>query len=168
MDKEIRTGRLIMKPYEENNRDGLAELLTNEQIKETFMIPEFTSQKSLDDAVDKLYRASLSDEHFERGIFLQDVLIGFVNDVYMSDDSIEIGFAIHPNYHNHGYATEMLCAVIRSLLNNGYSSVIAGAFEQNCASIRVMQKSGMTKIDKEEDILYHGTTMHCVYFSISK
>ena len=110
----------------------------------------------------------MDDEHFERGIFLGDILIGFVNDVDTTDNCIEIGYAIHPDYHNRGYATEMFRAVVCSLLDNGYSSVVAGAFEQNSASIRVMQKCGLTKIDKEEDILYRGTTMHCVYYALSR
>lgn len=81
MDKMIITERLTVKPFAEADKAALAGLLTNEQIKETFMIPDFPTGEALSAAVDKLYRASLADEHFERGIFLGNTLIGFVNEV---------------------------------------------------------------------------------------
>lgn len=61
----------------------------------------------------------------------------------------------------------MFRAVISALMSSCYTTVTAGAFEHNLASIRVIQKCGLTRIDEEEDILYRGTTMHCVYFAIT-
>lgn len=77
---------------------------------------------------------------------------------------IELGYVIHPAYQGKGYATEMLNAVLLDLKELGYIKVLAGAFEENIASIRVMEKCGMEKTDREEDIAYRGRKHHCVYY----
>lgn len=168
MKKNIRTERLTVIPYEPEDRENLIGLITDEIIKKGFMIPDYSTEAELSIAVDKLYNASMSDEHFERGIFLDNVLIGFVNDVEAKDGKIEIDYVIHPNFQSRGYATEVLRAVIETLLDSGYSVVTAEAFDWNIASIRVMEKSGMKKIRKEEDIFYQGRNQHCVFCSVSR
>ena len=42
------------------------------------------------------------------------------------------------------------------------------AFEENSASTNVMVKCGMKRITKTEDIEYHNSIKHCVYYSICK
>ncbi len=143
----------------------MIELLTNETIKETFMIPEFGSREEAAAMFRKLQQYSNSEDHYEYGIYLQNELIGFVNDVCIEHGSIEIGYAIHPDFHNRGYATEVLAAVIEDLFQKGYSTVIAGAFENNRASFRVMEKCGMTRIEREDDIFYHNKKQHCLYYA---
>ena len=63
---------------------------------------------------------------------------------------------------------DILQTATRLFFEKGYSRVIAGAFEENPASIKVMKKSGMRKIKKEEDIEYRGRTHHCLYYAIDK
>ena len=43
--------------------------------------------------------------------------------------------------------------------------VYAGAFAENPASLRVMQKAGMTLMDKTEDLEYRGKTHHCIFYA---
>jgi len=47
----------------------------------------------------------------------------------------------------------------------GFSEVLAGAFEENLASMRIMEKSGMTRIEKTDEIEYRGKVHQCVYYS---
>lgn len=166
MKKTIKTERLNIKPYEESDRADLSEILTNEEINKTFMIPDFKREEELEKMVNRIIDYSYLDEHFERGIYLDDKLIGFVNDVGIEGGEIELGYVIHPAFQGKGYATEMLKAVIDELLQTKFSKVITGVFIENTASIRVMQKCGMQRIDKEEDIVYQGINHHCIYFSI--
>lgn len=81
MDKTIKTDRLEIKPYRVADRKRMAELLTNSEIRKTFMIPDFKTEEDLLYMIEKLYQFSLADNHFERSIYLEDSLIGFVNDV---------------------------------------------------------------------------------------
>lgn len=164
----IRTRRLIIDVYQDANDSRIKEMLTNDEIKKNFMIPDFKTEEDLNSMVKKLKDYSHSEEHYERGIYLEDELIGFVNEVEMNEHSIELGYVIHPTYQNKGYATEMLQAVIKDLFCKGYDQVIAGAFEENTASFRVMEKCGMSRIEQEDDIVYHGQKRHCFYYAISR
>ena len=168
MKKIIKTSHLIIKPYEDIDQIRLAELLTNKEIKKTVPITDCETEKALSEMVTKLQNLSRSDDHFERGIYLDALLIGSVYDVEIDNDAIELGYLIHPACHNKGYATEMLRAVIQELLHDNYSTITACAFEENHASIQVMKKSGMKKTNKEKDIDDHGVKRHCVYYAISK
>lgn len=164
----IKTGRLEIMPSRVKDFPNLAEILTNSQIKKTYMIPDFETREALNIMVQKIAQYSLSDQRFERGIFLEDRLIGFVNEVERKDGSMELGYVIHPSFWGRGYATEMLKSVIEMLLEAGFSQVITGAFEENTASIRVMEKCGMRKTDLEADIAYRGRNHHCIYYSFEK
>jgi RimJ/RimL family protein N-acetyltransferase len=54
--------------------------------------------------------------------------------------------------------------MISVIFSLGYSSVRTGAFENNIASIRVMEKSGMKKCDHTEFIEYNGTIHNCIFY----
>lgn len=168
MKAYIKTERLEIMPFRTKDSSDLAEILTNSRIKKTYMIPDFESREALNALVQKIAQYSLSDQRLERGIFLEDRLIGFVNEVERKDSSIEVGYVIHPSFWGMGYATEMLKAVIGMLFEDGFSEIITGAFEENTASIRVMEKCGMRKAAAEEDIAYRGRNHHCVYYTIEK
>lgn len=166
MIKVIKTKRLEIKPYQDADEKAMIELLTNQKIKESFMIPDFETEKEAINMFKKLQAFSYSEEHYERGIYIDNKLIGFVNDVEIGDGVIELGYVIHPDHQNIGYASEMLQAVIDELFREGFHQIVAGAFENNAASIQVMQKCGMKKIAKEEDICYHGVFHHCYYYAV--
>lgn len=164
----IKTSRLILKDYEDEDQDSMVALLTNEEIKKTFMIPDFQTRNEAIAMFKKYQGFSKSDSHYELGIYRSHELIGFINDVFVDGASIELGYVIHPDFHNNGYATEALAAAISDLFRRGYCEIIAGAFEENAASCRVMEKCKMTRIDREEMIRYHDQLHHCIYYSIKK
>ncbi len=162
----LRTSRLTLHAYNECDETRMMQILCNEQIKKTFMIPDFESDSQVRDLFYKLMGFSRDEAHFEYGIYLDGELIGFVNDCGMDETSIEVGYVILPEYQGRGYATEAVGACINELFRMGYRKVIAGYFEENPASGRVMEKCGMHRIDEEEDIEYQGTVHHCLYCAI--
>jgi len=168
LNKTIITERLTIKPYTEQDEDDMISLLTNDVIRKTFMIPDLPTKEKQQAMFRKLLSWSQSGEHLELGIYLNKRLIGFLNDVMNENKAIELGFVIHPDYHGRGYATEALRATINHLFNLGYHEVVAGAFVENVASMKVIRKCGMEKIDKTEGIPYRGEIRHCQYFSIRK
>lgn len=167
MKNVIKTKRLEIKPYQDTDQGAMIELLTNEEIKKGYMIPDFETNEEAIKMFQKIQALSTEDNHFERGIYLDQQLIGFVNDVDIDDSVIELGYVIHPKFHNQGYATEMLEAVIEELFQEEFTKIVTGAFEQNIASIHVMQKCGMSKLAKEDDIEYQGTVHHCHYYAVT-
>ena len=161
------TRRLIIKTYEDTDEERMVELLTDETIRETYMLPEFDTRSQAVTYFKKLRQVSFSADHYEYGIYRNNELIGFVNDVSIEKDSIEIGFVIHPDSQNNGYATEMLFAVIKDLFSRGFSTVTACVFENNKASRRVLEKCGMKRAKEETNIHYQGRQRHCIYYSVS-
>lgn len=165
---QIKTERLILKPYSEQDIDTFIDLLTNPEITSTFMVPELESRSRAEELVRKLIVFSQPDDtrHLEYGIYLNGKMIGFVNDCEIEDDEIEIGYVIHPQYQGRGYATEAVHAVIAELREMGFRKVTAGYFSENTASLRVMEKCGMQKttITDEED--YRGKRHICKYCEI--
>ena len=164
----LRTKRLALRPYADLDREGMLRLLTDEEIKRTFMIPDFGSPADADAMFEKLKAWSLCNTHYERGIYLEEQLIGFINDVEIEGPCIEVGYVIHPAHHNQGFATEALSCAIRDLFDKGFSQVKAAAFWDNRASRRVMEKCGMRLTAQTGSVTYHGKLQECVYYAIDK
>ena len=145
----LRTKRLTLKPYAQEDIPALAKLLQNKEITKTFMVPDFETKAQVAVLVQKLISfSSLADtRHLEYGIYLNDALIGFVNDCGIEEDSIEIGYVIHPNHQGKGYATEAVKAVLHELKKMGFHKVTAGYFQENIASRQVMLHCGMEPVE---------------------
>lgn len=145
---------------------AMLDLLTNDRIKQTYMLPDFAEKEDALPLFQRLLGRSQDDAHFVRGIYADGKLVGFLNDVEIENGSIELGYVIHPNHWGKGYATAALKAAISELFRLGCREVVTGAFSRNTASIRVMEKAGMTLQEKTEEINYRGQTHHCIYYSI--
>lgn len=166
--KEILTARLCLRPFREEDMEALYGLLTNEEIKNTYMIPDFPSREAADKMCRRFVDLSLDEGHFVRGIYLENGLIGFLNDVETTEKTVEIGYVIQPLHWNRGYATEAVQGALAVLLDSGFDAVRAGYFEENGASGRVMEKAGMEKITYEDTLEYRGKTHRCLYYEKRK
>lgn len=149
----------------ESDEAALTELLTNDQIRQTYMLPDFPRREDALPLARKLMELSRNDSRFVRGMDENGTLVGFLNDVEIENGCIELGYVVHPSHWGKGFATTALMLAIRELFRLGYREVICGAFAENPASIRVMEKAGMHRIDKTDEIEYRGTVHQCVYFS---
>lgn len=158
---------LALRPYDEADQDAMIELLTDERVREGFILPDFNTRDEAAAMFGRLLKYSRGEDHFERGVFVHGRLIGFVCDVRIEGDTIELGYVIHPNEQGKGYATRALGEAIRTLFAQGFNRVVACAFVDNAASFRVMEKCGMTKTGMETDICYRGKTRVCRYYAIS-
>jgi len=165
---KLETERLLLRPIEQSDMEQLLPLLKNDVIKQTYMIPDFPSEESAVRLAKRFIDLSQGEEKLVVGIALDGRLIGFLNETEKGEGWIEVGYALHPGFHGRGYMTEALGAVIDTLLRSGISAVMAGAFEENCASIRVMEKCGMKRMDRTETIDYRMKQHRCVYYMIEK
>lgn len=161
----IKTERLILKNIELNDKFDMVEMFLNNEIKETYMIPDFEDMEKYNKLFNRFMELSNDSNRFVRGIYLNDTLIGFLNDVEVIGLSVEIGYVISPKHKGNGYMTEALKASIKYLLNNGFNEVICGAFDFNHASMKVMQKAGMIKLDRTDYVTYKGQDIKCIYYS---
>ena len=132
------------------------------------MVPDMADEKTQNAIFERFRKLSQSDDRFMYGIFLQNRLIGFIHEVFIKDNEIELGYVIDPAHKGKGYASEALAASVKALFEKRYKAVTAGAFEENPASLRVMEKCGMKPTGETEDIEYRGVTHKCIYMKVEK
>ncbi len=161
----LKTARLTIEPLRENEDDALADILLDERVSATYLLPPLPTREDAIKLSVRLRMLSCGEKYFVRGIYLDDTLVGMINDTGCTDGSIELGYVIAPAYWNRGYATEAFSAVMDAMLAGGLREVVAGAFESNLASIRVMQKCGMTLTGRRATVEYCGELYRCVYYS---
>lgn len=164
----IKTKRLELKPIAPDSLDALVELLTDDVVKQTYMVPDFPNREESEKLAQRLIILSEQEGRYAAGIYYRDSLIGILNETESIDDRIEVGYAILPRYHNQGFCTEALQSAIGYFFAQGFCEVLAGAFAENTASIRVMIKSGMKNLDRRDEIEYRGRVHRCVYYSITR
>lgn len=164
----IKAERLTLRPMTEKDTDALVSLLRDPVITKTFMVPLYETRAEYEALAAKLIEFSRPEDtvHLQYAVCLGERLIGFVNDCGIEEDSIEIGYVIDPVFHGHGYATEAVKAILPELREMGFRRVEAGYFEENPASLRVMEKCGMHRTGKAETGEYRGQTHRCLYCEI--
>lgn len=164
----IRTQRLTLRRFTPHDLENAFSIFYSDRVKATYMLPDFPTREAAAKLFDRLYTFSHSAEHLVIAICLDDTLIGFLNDTGSESGMIEVGYALHHDYWNQGYATEALTAAIAELFRLGFTTVRAGFFEENPASGRVMEKSGMHPIEYTDTIDYRGKSHRCFYYEISR
>ena len=164
--QQLKTERLTLKALEDGDKDALLRMASDNRVRKTYMFPDFSSTEQEDAFFRRLKDISVSDSHFLYGIYLNDSLIGMINDCGMDGTSVELGYFLSPEHWGNGYAAEALQALIGELFRLGYRSVTAGYFEGNNASRRVMEKCGMRPMRKETTIDYRGTAHRCLFYEI--
>lgn len=163
----IITPRLILKRMTCQDVVEGVRIYRDARVNKTYMFPDLT-EDAAKKLHDRLCLLSSDDRRYIRGIYLNNRMVGFINDPEITDTCIELGWVVAPEYQNRGIATEAVTHAIKDLFHRGYQEVTAGAFEENPASIRVMVKSGMKLIDRTEEIEYRGKTHRCVFYVIRR
>ena len=157
-----------LRAFQESDWSRLAMLATSTEVNKTYMLPDFESVEKVRPLFDRLMAMSKDDKRYVRAMEENGEFVGFCNDVERNGDSVEIGYAMCPDIWGRGYCTAALKLAIADLFELGFNQVVAGAFVENPASLRVMEKVGMTPIDKVDDIEYRGSIHKCVYRMIHK
>ena len=157
-----------LRAFQESDWSRLAMLATSTEVNKTYMLPDFESVEKVRPLFDRLMAMSKDDKRYVRAMEENGEFVGFCNDVERNGDSVEIGYAMCPDIWGRGYCTAALKLAIADLFELGFNQVVAGAFVENPASLRVMEKVGMTPIDKVDDIEYRGSIHKCVYRVINK
>ena len=163
----VNTPRLQLKRITDLDVEEGIQIYRDERVNKTYMFPDLTEEAARK-MHDRIAALSANDSRYVRGIYLDNKMVGFINDPEITDRSIELGWVVDPEYHNRGFATEAVTHAIEDLFSRGYTEVTAGAFEENPASLRVMQKSGMHLIEKTEEIDYRGKIHHCIFYAIRR
>jgi RimJ/RimL family protein N-acetyltransferase len=164
----LTTRDLVLQPVRQQDLADLAALFMDDTVKQTYMVPDFATREDAKKLFEQIKALSWKNDRFVAGVYLNGAFAGLINETEIKDKTIELGYAFLPKFHNCGYCTETLMGAVQYLFQCGFEEVVAGAFEDNLPSIRVMEKCGMQKLDKQEEISYLGETHCCVYYSRKK
>ena len=164
----IYTKRLCLRSIDDSDVEEVLSIVTNKEVAMTYMLPDFDTREDALKLFASLKRLSALEDRFVYGIDLGGKIIGFINEVEIDNGEIEVGFVIHPDHKNNGYATEVLVKSIDELLGLGFNKVKTGVFECNLASARVMEKSGMTRLNIADELEYRGHIHKCIWFEKNK
>lgn len=164
----MNTNTITLRSFTPDDQAMLLEILTSNKVNKTYMLPDFEQKEDAIPLFRRLTELSENEARFVRCIDLDGTAIGFLNDVEIKEHAMEVGYVIHPDYHNRGFMTAALSLAIKEVFDKGYEEVICGAFEGNIASMRVMEKSGMVRMEYTDIIEYRGHLHRCIYYRATK
>jgi ribosomal-protein-alanine N-acetyltransferase len=157
----IETERLRMVPFTlelmkaaVSDRAKLSELL-QAKVPESWPNPDFAEVLPFLIANLELH----PDQKIWNGVILSkkdSVLVGDMGLKGGPDETgtADMGYSTVPEFQGQGYATEMACGLIKwSFEEAGLNRITAECLSDNIGSIRVLEKSGLRRLDPEENML---------------
>ena len=112
---ELISERLTLKSIEEDSKKELLEIVKDPLVKKSYMLPHFESEKEEENFFQKLRNFTLDKSKFVYGLYSLNKIIGFINQVCLENDVIELGYFIASKEWNKGYATEALKMAINEV-----------------------------------------------------
>ena len=167
-DFSFSAGELQVKPLSQTDEPQVMQLLTDPKVTRFYMVPDFPDEEAVRALFLRLLSLSRRRQRYVAGIYLAGECIGILNETDRQGDEIELGIAIRSEFHGRGYGTAVLDGGAEFFLARGFTQVLAGAFVENKASIRAIEKSGMTRLERQETLTYRGKTHECVYYGRTK
>ncbi len=154
----------------EDKQDIFDNIFHDEKVFEAFLgkyvenIEDFHFQRTLD------YFEKNACFYYGIELLENHKCIGMIFETDHHENTIEIGYAIGREYWNKGIVTEALTQVIDELkIKYPNDRIIAGAFKENIASWRVMEKSGMVYTHTvEKELEWHGKWHDVVYYEVKR
>ena len=139
--KEIRTKRLLLRPFRESDYDDLFEFLFQLREDEFEGYPGITYESGREQLA-----ARIGSEEFY-AVELADTgkVIGNLYCGLREYEAREVGFIINKDHQRCGYAAEALSAVIGTAFGEGAHRVYGECDPRNVPSWRLMEKVGMRR-----------------------
>ena len=94
------------------DKERLLAIFKDPLVSKYYMTPILKSRAK----EDALFAKIIADPRLFVGIYLDDELIGFINEVESSDDKIEIGYALSSDYQRKGYMQKTLYYLCQGFL----------------------------------------------------
>jgi RimJ/RimL family protein N-acetyltransferase len=164
---EIHTERLRLIPLNLQNllllKENRALMEKNLQLNISQQVIDPQIQKEFADAIDFwIVRVSQNEESYpwftnwEVVLKEKNMSIGGIGLTGMPDEhgQVMVGYGMDMTYHNQGFATESLQALIKWVFDNPQvKSIIAETKADNYASQKVLAKNGFKKADQKDELL---------------
>ena len=145
MNNKITTPHLTLSAFRECDFDAMMAIFKSDAVKATYMVPDLPTRDTEMKLFTRIRELSERDDRYVFGIFLEDKLIGLLNDTEISGKTIEVGYAFHPDYWGKGIMQEALTHVLAFGFERlGLNRIEARYVEENERSRHVMERVGMT------------------------
>lgn len=133
--------------------------------KSTFA--QFDKPNELDDLsvsrrIKKWASFEKSNKHLFFAVCLQDSVIGYIA-LNQRQESYEIGYCFHSDYHGNGYAKESISALLE-MIAQGVSRIVAGTALKNIPSVKLLLSLGFKQVGTEEQSFYQDAEGKAIVF----
>ena len=149
-DFEIHTDRLTLKPLGIKYLETVNEYASDpENTKYMLFLPSDNIESTAEflRGCDELWNDD-NNEDYECAVILDNIQIGAVS-LYVEEGKAEFGWILNKKYWGNGYLTEAAIALREYAINNlGIKNFIAHCDSENVASYKVMERLGMSFVEK--------------------
>ena len=125
--------------------------------------PNETDDWSVSRRIEKWASFASSNEHLFFAVCLQDSVIGYIA-LNQRQESYEIGYCFHSDYHGKGYATESISAVLEMMNAQGVSRIEAGTALENIPSVNLLLSLGFNQAGTENVSFYQDAKGNAIVF----
>ena len=139
--EEIRTGRLLLRPFRESDYDDLFEYLSQLENDEFEGYPGITYENGRKHLK---YRIE-SDEFYAIELLESGKVIGNIYCGNRQYEAREVGYIVNKLYQGIGYASEALSVVIETAFKEGAHRVYAECDPRNKPSWKLLEKVGLKR-----------------------
>jgi RimJ/RimL family protein N-acetyltransferase len=147
-DWPIETDRLLIRPYIEDDLDGLYALQSDPEVVRYLYNEPRTRAETREQLERKMQsRVEKEDDWLSAAVTLEGTFVGDVAFHWESEEhkTAEVGYMIDPRYQGRGFATEAIRPLVDWAFAEGFHRVIGRIEARNAASGRVLEKLGMRK-----------------------
>jgi len=139
--QEIRTGRLLLRPFRESDGGDLYEFLSRLRDDEFEGYPGITAENSREHLGQRLG----SEEFYAVELVQSGRVIGNITCGNRGFAAKEVGYIISKGCQQQGYATEALSVVIAQAFRDGAHRVYAECDARNVPSWKLLEKVGLRR-----------------------
>ena len=139
--QEIRTKRLLLRPFRESDYDDLFEFLSQLADDEFEGYPGITYENGKEHLKSRLD----SDEFYAIELISSGKVIGNIYCRNRDFEAKEIGYIVNKRYQRQGYAAEALSAVIAQAFKDGVHRAYTECDLRNVPSWKLLKKVGMKR-----------------------
>lgn len=139
--REIRTARLILRPFRDSDYDDLYEFLSQLENDEFEGYPGI----SCENGREQLQARLDSNEYYAMELPDTGKVIGNIYCGARDFGAKEVGYIVNEAYRRQGYAAEALAAVIETAFREGAHRPYAACDPRNVRSWKLLEKLGMKR-----------------------
>lgn len=152
--QEIRTERLLLRAVRADDYKDMYEYMRMEKMSRYVTWKQHESENVTRELCE-MWVKQYSDERYNWAITLDGKAVGNIDVIKIYDNTAYMGWQISPKHWNKGMVTEAAKAVFDFLFSQiGIEAIEACHIDENIASGRVMQKTGMKLIPTKESLYY--------------